>query len=162
VYQDRFSGGKYTRTYPKTEIIQKREQTMTKDEIRKMNTTTLAYLGDAVFEVIVREKIVTEKPGDVGRAHHTAVRYVSASGQAKAAKAMIAEGFLTDEEERIYKQARNHRSMSRPQNADPREYKIATGFEALLGYLYLADDRERLREIAAEAVRIVDRAKSKK
>ena len=100
---------------------------MTKDEIRKMNTTTLAYLGDAVFEVIVREKIVTEKPGDVGRAHHTAVRYVSASGQAKAAKAMIAEGFLTDEEERIYKQARNHRSMSRPQNADPREYKIATG-----------------------------------
>lgn len=131
---------------------------MTKDEIRKMNTTTLAYLGDAVFEVIVREKIVTEKPGDVGRAHHTAVRYVSASGQAKAAKAMIAEGFLTDEEERIYKQARNHRSMSRPQNADPREYKIATGFEALLGYLYLADDRERLREIAAEAVRIVDAA----
>lgn len=131
---------------------------MTKDEIRKINTTTLAYLGDAVFEVIVREKIVTEKPGDVGRAHHTAVRYVSASGQAKAAKAMIAEGFLTDEEERIYKQARNHRSMSRPQNADPREYKIATGFEALLGYLYLADDRERLREIAAEAVRIVDAA----
>jgi ribonuclease-3 family protein len=131
---------------------------MTKDEIRKINTTTLAYLGDAVFEVIVREKIVTEKPGDVGRAHHTAVRYVSASGQAKAAKAMIAEGFLTDEEERIYKQARNHRSMSRPQNADPREYKIATGFEALLGYLYLADDRERLREIAAEAVRVVDAA----
>ena len=85
---------------------------MTKDEIRKMNTTTLAYLGDAVFEVIVREKIVTEKPGDVGRAHHTAVRYVS----------------------------------------------IATGFEALLGYLYLSDERQRLREIAAEAVRIVDAA----
>ena len=104
----------------------------------------------------MREKRVTEKPGDVDRAHHTAVRYVSASGQAKAAKAMIAEGFLTEEEEKIYKRARNHRSMSRPQNADPREYKIATGFEALLGYLYLSDDRQRLREIAAEAVRIVD------
>ena len=119
---------------------------MTKEQIRKMNTTTLAYLGDAVFEVIVREKIVTEKPGDVGRA----------AGQAKAAKAMVNEGFLTEEEEKIYRQARNHRSMSRPQNADPREYKIATGFEALLGYLYLADERQRLREIAAEAVRIVD------
>ena len=129
---------------------------MDKTDINKMNTSTLAYLGDAVFEVIVREKIVTEKPGDVDRAHHTAVRYVSASGQAKAAKAMIAEGFLTEEEEKIYKRARNHRSMSRPQNADPREYKIATGFEALLGYLYLSDDRQRLREIAAEAVRIVD------
>ena len=77
---------------------------MTKEEIRRINTTPLAYLGDAVFEVIVREKIVTEKPGDVGRAHHTAVRYVSAGGQAKAAKAMINEGFLTEEEEKIYKQ----------------------------------------------------------
>lgn len=129
---------------------------MTKAEINKKNTTTLAYLGDAVFEVIVREKIVREKPGDVNRSHHTAVRYVSAAGQAKAARAMVSEGFLTEEELTIYKRARNHRAMSRPQNADPKEYKIATGFEALLGFLYLADERERLREIAAEAVRIVD------
>ena len=102
------------------------------------------------------EKIVREKPGDTDRAHHTAVRYVSANGQAKAARAMIASGFLTDEEIALFKRARNHRSMSRPANADPKVYKIATGFEALLGYLYLADKRERLREIAAEAVRIVD------
>lgn len=129
---------------------------MTKSDINKINTTTLAYLGDAVFEVIVREKIISEKPGDVDRAHHSAVRYVSAKGQARAARAMIASGFLTEEEERIYKRARNRRSMSRPQHADPREYKIATGFEALLGYLYLSDERQRLREIAAEAVRIVD------
>ena len=129
---------------------------MTEKELNRFNSSTLAYLGDAVFEVIVREKIVRDRPGDSGRAHHAAVRYVSASGQAKAAKAMITEGFLTDEEEKIYKKARNHRSMSRPQNADPREYKVATGFEALLGYLYLTDDRERLREIAAEAVRLVD------
>lgn len=135
---------------------------MTKEKLKKMNTTTLAYLGDAVFEVIVREKIVTDKPGDVDRAHHTAVRYVSAAGQAKAAKAMVATGFLTEEEQAIYKKARNHRSMSRPQHADPKEYKIATGFEALLGFLYLSDERERLREIAAEAVRIVDLASRKK
>ena len=134
---------------------------MTKAEINRINTTTLAYLGDAVFEVIVREKIVSDKPGDVGRAHHTAVRYVSAAGQAKAAKAMIASGFLTEEEERIYKRARNHRTMSRPQHADPKDYKIATGFEALLGFLYLSDERQRLREIAAEAVRIVDASSRK-
>ncbi len=132
---------------------------MNKEDINRINTTTLAYLGDAVFEVIVREKIVMEKPGDAGRAHHTAVRYVSAAGQALAARTMITEGFLTEEEETIYKRARNHRAMSRPQNADPREYKVATGFEALLGFLYLSDDRKRLREIAAEAVRIVDAAK---
>ena len=131
---------------------------MTRDEINRYNTTTLAYLGDAVFEVIVREKIIREKPGDVNRSHHTAVRYVSAAGQALAARNMVAENFLTDEELAIYKRGRNHRSMSRPQHADPKEYKIATGFEALLGFLYLADDRERLREIASEAVRIVDAA----
>ncbi|MBQ6624008.1 MAG: Mini-ribonuclease 3 [Mogibacterium sp.] len=134
---------------------------MTKAEINRINTTTLAYLGDAVFEVVVREKIVSDKPGDVGRSHHTAVRYVSAAGQAKAAKAMIASGFLTEEEEKIYKRARNHRTMSRPQHADPKDYKIATGFEALLGYLYLSDERERLREIAGEAVRIVDASSRK-
>ena len=132
---------------------------MTKAEINRLNTTTLAYLGDAVFEVIVREKIVCEKPGDVGRAHHTAVRYVSAQGQAKAAKAMIASGFLTEEEQQVYKRARNHRTLSRPQHADPKDYKIATGFEALMGYLYLSDERQRLRDIAAEAVRIVDASK---
>ena len=131
---------------------------MDKDSISRMNTSTLAYLGDAVFEVIIREKIVREKPGDTDRAHHTAVRYVSANGQAKAAKAMIASGFLTDDEVALFKKARNHRSMSRPANTDPRIYKIATGFEALLGYLYLTDQRARLREIAAEAVRIVDAA----
>ena len=131
---------------------------MPEEQLNRMNTTTLAYLGDAVFEVIIREKIVREKPGDSDRAHHTAVRYVSANGQAMAAKAMITSGFLTDEEAALFKRARNHRTMSRPQNADPKIYKIATGFEALLGYLYLSDNRERLREIAAEAVRIVDAA----
>ena len=123
-----------------------------------MNTTTLAYLGDAVVEVIIREKIVCDKPNDAGRAHHTAVRYVSAGGQAAAARIMLASGFLTEEEAALLKRARNHRSMSRPQHADPKEYKLATGFEALLGYLYLKDERDRLREIAAEAVRIVDAA----
>ncbi len=132
---------------------------MTKEQINRMNTTTLAYMGDAVFEVIIREKIVCEKPGDTDRAHHTAVRYVSAAGQAAAARTMISAGFLTDEETALFRRARNHRSMSRPVNADPKVYKIATGFEAVLGYLYLTDQRERLREIAAEAVRIVDAMK---
>ena len=129
---------------------------MTKEEAYKMNTSTLAYLGDAVYEVIIREKIVRDKPNDADRAHHAAVRYVSALGQAKAAKILIAEKFFTDEEEQLFKRARNHRSMSRPSHADPRDYKMATGLEAVIGYLYLINDRERLREIAKEAVRAMD------
>lgn len=130
---------------------------MTREEINRINTTSLAYLGDAVYEVIVREMILAKYPLDAGKAHRNAVRYVSAEGQAKAARAMIEEGFLTADEEGLLKRARNHRSMSRPQHADPRDYKYATGFEALLGYLHLLGSTERIAEITAEAFSIIDR-----
>lgn len=123
---------------------------------KSINTTMLAYLGDAVYEVFIREKIVHEQPHDAGRAHHRAVRYVSADGQAKAVKAMESAGFLTDEELALYKRARNHRTMSRPQHTDPKTYKMATGFEAILGYLHLKGDPARIKEIAEEAVNIID------
>ena len=67
---------------------------MTKTEINMINTTSLAYLGDAVYEVIVREMILAKYPLDAGKAHRHAVRYVSAGGQAKAARAMIEKGFV--------------------------------------------------------------------
>jgi ribonuclease-3 family protein len=129
---------------------------MTKTEINMINTTSLAYLGDAVYEVIVREMILAKYPLDAGKAHQHAVRYVSAGGQAKAARAMIEKGFLTEEEEHLLKRARNHRTMSRPQHADPRDYKYATGFEALLGYLHLAGEKDRIAEITSEAFRIIE------
>ncbi len=129
---------------------------MTKTEINRINTTSLAYLGDAVYEVIVREMILAKYPLDAGKAHQHAVRYVSAGGQAKAARVMIDEGFLTEEEEHLLKRARNHRTMSRPQHADPKDYKYATGFEALLGYLHLAGETDRIAEIASEAFRIIE------
>ena len=129
---------------------------MTKTEINRINTTSLAYLGDAVYEVIVREMILAKYALDAGKAHQHAVRYVSAGGQAKAARVMIEEGFLTEEEEHLLKRARNHRSMSRPQHADPKDYKYATGFEALLGYLHLAGEKDRITEITSEAFRIIE------
>ena len=129
---------------------------MTEKELKTVNTTALAYLGDAVYEVIIREMILKKYPQDAGRAHRYAVRYVSAEGQAAAARALLSEGFLTEAEEGTLKRARNHRSMSRPQHADPRDYKLATGFEALLGYLHLGGQDERVQEIAARAVRIID------
>ena len=129
---------------------------MTKTEINMINTTSLAYLGDAVYEVIVREMILAKYPLDAGKAHRHAVKYVSAGGQAKAARAMIEKGFLTEEEEHLLKRARNHRTMSRPQHADPKDYKFATGFEALLGYLHLAGEKDRIAEITSEAFRIIE------
>ena len=113
-------------------------------EIQNINTTTLAYMGDAVYEVRVREMLIEHDPHDVGKLHKMAVRYVSAEGQAKAMRKLV-NGFLTEDEIRLYKRARNHRTLSR-----------STGFEALIGYLFLAEESDRLDEVIEEAIRIIE------
>lgn len=124
--------------------------------IRTFNTTALAYLGDAVYEVRIRRMLLERGPLNVDKIHKTAVRYVSASGQAKAVKRLM-DGFLTEEEVKLVKRARNHRTSSRPRGSNPREYKLATGFEALVGYLEVVGDFERLDEVFDEAVRTIEK-----
>ena len=84
------------------------------------------------------------------------IRYVRADGQARAVKRLLTEQFLTEEETALVKRARNHRSASRPKNADPVAYKLATAFEALLGFLHLTEQNERLEEIIRRAFIIVE------
>lgn len=128
---------------------------MTKIEALQVNTTMLAYLGDAVYELYIREHVMRICSNDAGKAHKVAIGFVSADSQAKAAKEMMANGFLTEDEERLLKRARNHRTMSKPSNADPKNYKVATGFEALIGFLYLIEDKNRLDEIIEKAIEIL-------
>ncbi len=114
---------------------------------RQINTTALAYIGDAVYEIYVRERVLAasgETSGQqkaygahVDALHRQAIRYVRADGQAKAVKTMLAEGFLTAEEEALVRRARNHKSASKPKNADAMDYKYATAFEALIGFWHL-------------------------
>lgn len=89
--------------------------------------------------------------------HKTATKFVSAKGQAVALKAMIAEGFLTEEEDRIAKRGRNAKSYTVPKNTDPGTYSMSTSFEAVLGYLYLAGEVERLQEWMEKALEIVEK-----
>ena len=110
---------------------------------------------DAVYEVRGREMLIEHDPHDVGKLHKMAVRYVSAEGQAKAMRKLV-NGFLTEDEIRLYKRARNHRTLSRSKNTDPRTYKVATGFESLIGYLFLAEESDRLDEVIEEAIRIIE------
>ena len=124
-------------------------------ELVYANSTTLAYVGDAVYELAVRTYLIRQRSVGVNQIHRKAVRYVSSEGQARAIKQM-AEGFLTEEEELVYRRARNRRATSRPKNADPRRYKLATGLEALIGFLYLARERERLEVVLAEIIRIIE------
>ena len=122
-----------------------------------MNSTTLAFLGDAFFELSVRRRLA--EGGGVyaaDRLHLAAVRYVRASSQAKAIRAMIGRGVLSDEEKDIVRRARNHKPKNIPKNADPVDYKLATAFEALLGHHYYTGHTERAEELAGLAIGIID------
>ena len=124
-----------------------------------MNLTTLAFLGDAFFELSVRRRLA-ERGGiyAADRLHLEAVRYVRASAQAKAVRALAGQGALTEEEADIVRRARNRKPKSVPKNADPLDYKLATAFEALLGYHYIAGRSERAEELAGLAASIIDGA----
>lgn len=122
---------------------------------KEINTTALAFIGDAVYEVFVREYVMAAGECRADRLHRQAVRYVKADAQALAVKSLMRD-FLTDDEIAIVKRARNHKSVSKSRSAGPVAYKLATAFEALLGYLYLSESRERLLEIAGEAVRRIE------
>ena len=114
-------------------------------KIRNMNTTALAYMGDAVYEVYIRQWAMASGQPAADKLHAMAVPFVKASGQAQAVRELM-KGFLTDEELALAKRARNHRTSSKPRNADPVEYKLATAFEALIGALYLSGETDRIGE----------------
>lgn len=137
---------------------------------KEINTTALAYIGDAVYEVYVR-KHVLEASGQMRDAfgahvdalHRRAIRYVRADGQAKALRRMLQDGFLSAEEEALVRRARNHRSASRPKNADAMDYKYATALEALIGFWQLASSgtpedeaQKRMEAIIFKAFEILE------
>jgi ribonuclease-3 family protein len=108
----------------------------------------LAYIGDAVFELLVRSYLVNDHDMNVRDLHKNAVLYVKAESQAKIVKHL--EDEFTEEEMRIIKRGRNAKSATIPKNAKLIDYKYATGFEALLGYLYISRNTNRINEIFEE------------
>lgn len=119
-----------------------------------MNTTVLAYMGDAVYEQFIREHIVDESVTDVSKLHRRATGYVKASAQARVIREIFDE--LAPEEQSLVKRARNHRPATKAKNADPLDYRWATAMEALVGYLHLSGESERLAEVMERAVSIID------
>ena len=99
---------------------------------KTINIQVLALLGDAVYSLYIREKLIIE--------------YVSAKGEVKALNYLIENNYLTEEEQEIIKRGRNYKNNNHPKNTDIITYKLSTGFEALLGDLYI-NNKERLEEI---------------
>ena len=118
---------------------------MAKQNYKFLNGTALAYIGDSVYELFVRKRLLDRGEVHSDMLHKQAINYVSADGQSKALKSMLEE--LTDEELAVVKRARNRKIISKPKNATPMTYKWATALEALVGYLYLTEQDERLNEI---------------
>ncbi len=116
-------------------------------DIKMINVITLAYLGDAIYEVYIREKMIKEAPLKVEQLQKKAINYVSAKAQAKILSNLIDTNALTEEELDIVKRGRNYKRSSHPKNTDIITYKLSTGFETLIGYLYLSGRKTRLREI---------------
>ena len=128
-------------------------------EIKNINTTALAYIGDAVYEIYVRKHVLEAGIPNVDMLHKYAVHFVCADGQAKALKALMAD-FLTEEEVSLAKRARNHKTSSKARSADPVTYKLATAFEALIGWLHLGGQNERMEEIIYKAFEIIEGGRS--
>ena len=111
---------------------------------------TLAYLGDAVYEMVIRTICVKRTNMKTQKLHRKVTGYVSAKAQAKMMDALIGE--LTEEEESIYRRGRNSKPYTKAKNASMEEYLKATGFEALVGYLYLQKEYERMNALIAHGI----------
>ncbi|KEI05052.1 Mini-ribonuclease 3 [Clostridium botulinum] len=123
------------------------------NEAMQLNPLVLAFIGDAIYEVFVRTYLVDEhRDMSAHKLHVKAVSFVKAHSQSELMKEMM--DILTEEECRIFKRGRNAKSGTVPRNADVREYRMATGFEALMGFLYLTNQLERLNELMNIIVKI--------
>jgi len=121
-----------------------------KEEVTTMSPLIWAYIGDAVYELYIRNYLVNTTQMKPHRLHIASIGYVKATAQAETLKAL--QESLTEEEKEIVRRARNAQNHHLPKNVSPEEYMYATAFEGLIGYLYLTRQDERLKELLAQCV----------
>ena len=121
---------------------------MQKEEAARFNPVTLAFLGDAVYALYVRERLVRSNTGKAGELQKTASKVLSARGQSAFLQRVLP--LLTTDEEEVYRRGRNAKKATKSKNADAVDYARSTGFEAVLGYLYLSGDKPRIEELLGE------------
>ena len=123
------------------------------DNLGKVNTMsplTWAYIGDAIYELYIREHLIETTNLKPNKLHREAIKYVSAKAQAQILEKL--QDILTDEEKEIVRRGRNTENHHLPKNAEPADYMRATAFEALIGYLYISKQEERLQELLKKII----------
>ncbi|WP_409252516.1 Mini-ribonuclease 3 [Bacillus sp. SCS-153A] len=118
-----------------------------KIDAKQMNALALAYMGDAVYETYVRQFLLQSGRVKPNQLHRAATGYVSAKAQAAALKVISDRELLSEEEQAIVRRGRNAKSGTIPKNTDVQTYRYSTAFEALIGYLFLQNRKDRLEEL---------------
>lgn len=121
----------------------------------QLNGLTLAYVGDAVYEMKIRSYLIDKGLTKVGDLHQNAIQYTQANSQALAALKMTID-FYTEKEVNIYKRGRNQSASHKPKNTDVQTYNQSTGFEAVIGYLYLEESFDRVDEVIDRTIEIIN------
>ena len=134
---------------------------MNEKDAKLLNGLALAYMGDAVYESTIREYLLSVGQTKPNQLHHMATEYVSAKAQASIMAALLKEGFISEEEESYYKRGRNSKINTKAKNTDIHTYLQSTGFEALMGYLYLTKQTERLDELNEWSIKFIDKQKGR-
>ncbi|MCM3358559.1 MULTISPECIES: Mini-ribonuclease 3 [unclassified Psychrobacillus] len=131
-------------------------------DVKQLNSLALAYMGDAVFEQVVREHLIRSGRVRPNILHKEATNYVSAKAQATIVKEMLNTNFLTEEEEAVLRRGRNAKSGTVPKNTDVLTYHYSTAFEAVIGSLYLSEQADRLQEVLRFSIEFIDGQKGEK
>lgn len=121
-------------------------------DVRAYSPLTLAYIGDAIYDLIIRSVVVERGNRAANELHKRTTRYVKAEAQAKMIVALQEE--LTEEEEAVYKRGRNAKSYTAAKNATIGDYRKATGFEALIGFLYLTEQTDRMLYLIKKGIEL--------
>ena len=127
-------------------------------DVNLINGIALAFEGDAVYSMYIRRHLIFQGLTKPNQLHREATKYVSAKAQANLISLMLEEGILTEKEEDIYKRGRNANSHTKAKNADIVTYRMSTGFEAVMGYLHMTEEIERLEELMDWCVKRVEEA----
>ena len=114
-------------------------------EVLNLQPLVLAYIGDAVYEAYIRTMLVINKKTNVNTLHKMSIKYVKAKAQSDIVHRIADK--LTQDEQDVVRRGRNAKSVTVPKNADITDYRYSTGYEALIGYLYLINNTQRLMEI---------------
>lgn len=123
-------------------------------DVNAYSPLALAYIGDGIYDLVIRTVVVERANRPANDLHRMVTRYVKASAQARIILALQEE--LTEEEMAIYKRGRNAKSYTTAKNATVADYRKATGFEALMGYLYLTNRTDRLLALVKKGIALVE------